>query len=423
MLELGSWSVRAGRRRSWARQVKVATLCVASTFFVGATVASSAHGQASEFQKTQLVGDEDAGQPNTLNPMEIEVAPDGRVFYTERRGVVGVWDPATETSSEIGEIPVTTFEENGLMGIALAPDFETSGWIYLSYSALPLESLEQRVSRFQLDDEDDDLDMTSEQPVFEWTHLRETCCHSAGALEFDLDGNLLISTGDNTNPFESQGYAPIDERSGRAVVRRAAHGREHERPQRQAAADHSRTTSSSPGPSRGSTTPTTIPAGNMFEPGTADTQPEIYAMGFRNPFRFKIDEEDRLDSARRLRPRRRLDGPAARPAGQRRVQRHHRAGQLRLAVLRPRGYALHRRRVHAGRPDTGTDPDFESSEVPFDCEAPVNQSPNNTGVDRPASRSSPRRCGWAIRTPTPRVPGARHRRRPDGGPALLLRSR
>ena len=103
MLELGSWSVRAGRQGiSWGRQVRIATLCVASTFVVGAAVASSAHGQASEFQKTQLVGDETAGQPNTLNPMEIEVAPDGTVFYTERRGAVGAWDPETETASEIG---------------------------------------------------------------------------------------------------------------------------------------------------------------------------------------------------------------------------------------------------------------------------------------------------------------------------------
>jgi cytochrome c len=188
------------------RRTKVAALAVVATLCAGALAAGTASGQ--EFQKTQLVD-------TTLNPMEIDVAPDGTVFYTERRGVVGVWDPTTESAREIATVPVTTFEENGLMGIALAPDYETSGWIYLSYSALPLESLTQRVSRFQLEEGTGDLDMDSEQPIFEWTHLRDTCCHSAGALEFDPDGNLLISTGDNTNPFESQGYAPIDERAGR----------------------------------------------------------------------------------------------------------------------------------------------------------------------------------------------------------------
>jgi PKD repeat protein/type 1 glutamine amidotransferase len=36
----------------------------------------------------------------------------------------------------------------------------------------------------------------------------------------------------------------------------------------------------------------TIPAGNMFGVGTAKTRPEIYAMGFRNPFRIQVDSND-----------------------------------------------------------------------------------------------------------------------------------
>nr|BFE67903.1 hypothetical protein GCM10020092_012040 [Actinoplanes digitatis] len=33
-----------------------------------------------------------------------------------------------------------------------------------------------------------------------------------------------------------------------------------------------------------------VPAGNLFAPGTANTRPEIYAMGFRNPFRMSVDK-------------------------------------------------------------------------------------------------------------------------------------
>ncbi|PIM66175.1 hypothetical protein CTU88_44465, partial [Streptomyces sp. JV178] len=36
----------------------------------------------------------------------------------------------------------------------------------------------------------------------------------------------------------------------------------------------------------------TVPAGNLYPQGTAQTRPEIYAMGFRNPFRFSIDPEN-----------------------------------------------------------------------------------------------------------------------------------
>ncbi len=34
-----------------------------------------------------------------------------------------------------------------------------------------------------------------------------------------------------------------------------------------------------------------VPDGNLFPPGTDKTRPEIYAMGFRNPFRFSVDKE------------------------------------------------------------------------------------------------------------------------------------
>ena len=34
-----------------------------------------------------------------------------------------------------------------------------------------------------------------------------------------------------------------------------------------------------------------IPSGNLFAPGTAGTRPEIYAMGFRNPFRIQVDSK------------------------------------------------------------------------------------------------------------------------------------
>ena len=36
----------------------------------------------------------------------------------------------------------------------------------------------------------------------------------------------------------------------------------------------------------------TVPTGNLFPVGTAKTRPEIYAMGFRNPFRVSLDKND-----------------------------------------------------------------------------------------------------------------------------------
>ena len=235
---------------------------------------------AADFEKVTLDDD-------TQNPFELDIAPDGRVFYIERNGQVRVWKPTTETTVEIGTIPVTTSQENGLLGIQLAPDFTTSGHIYLAYSALPDSSNQNRLSRFTV--VGDQIQPGSEQFIYTWQHQREECCHTGGSLAFGLDGSLYISTGDNSNPFESSGFTPIDERPGREAW------------------DAQRTAANSNNPNgkilrivplAGATgvpgigTTYAIPAGNMFDEA-ADTQnqtlPEIYAMGFRNPFRITVD--------------------------------------------------------------------------------------------------------------------------------------
>ena len=64
------------------------------------------------------------------------------------------------------------------------------------------------------------------------------CCHVGGDIDFDAAGNLYLSTGDDTNPFESVRLLA----AGRADqpqprVRRAAQRRQHQRPARQDPAD------------------------------------------------------------------------------------------------------------------------------------------------------------------------------------------
>ena len=44
---------------------------------------------------------------------------------------------------------------------------------------------------------------------------RGICCHVGGQIDFDPQGNLYLSTGDDSNPFESEGFTPIDDRSNR----------------------------------------------------------------------------------------------------------------------------------------------------------------------------------------------------------------
>ena len=62
---------------------------------------------------------------------------------------------------------------------------------------------------------------------------RGICCHAGGAIDFDADGNLYLSTGDDSNPFASDGYAPLDERTTRNPAYDAQRSGEQQRPTRQ----------------------------------------------------------------------------------------------------------------------------------------------------------------------------------------------
>ena len=167
---------------------------------------------------------------------------------------------------------------------------------------------------------------------------RGICCHVGGQIDFDGEGNLFLSTGDDTNPFQSAGYAPLDDRVTRnpAFDARRTSG-QHERPPRQAPA-HPR-----PGerrvhrPAR-----QPVPAGPGADPSRdlRDGLPQPV------PLRGQPGERGRL--RRGLLARRPGGGSGEGPRGHRQVDDRPPAGQLRLAVLHHAGQAVRRLRLHAG---------------------------------------------------------------------------
>ncbi len=220
-------------------------------------------------------------------PMQMEIMKNGKVLFCERKGKLKLFDPATSTLKLVGQLAVSTKYvsktgeitegEDGFQGIILDPDFEENNWVYIYYSKDGKESI-NRLSRFEF--KNDKLDVASEKKLFDVVVQREECCHVGGGMLFDKAGNLYLSTGDNTFSRASDGFTPLDEQPGKSP---------------QDAQKSSGNTNDLRGkilrihPEADGTY--TIPEGNLFPKGTPKTRPEIYTMGNRNPWRLSIDSK------------------------------------------------------------------------------------------------------------------------------------
>ncbi|MDG4831224.1 ThuA domain-containing protein [Solwaraspora sp. WMMD1047] len=292
---------------------------------------------------------------NTSNPMELDIAPDGRVFYAERDGRVQIVKPDTGTTVTAVDLDVFTGNEDGLIGLRLDPDFASNNWIYLYYA--PNDGVARNLlSRFTVTG--DTIDLASEEEVLRVDTQRNTCCHAGGSMTFDSAGNLYLATGDNTNPFESDAFTPIDERPGRQDY-------------------DAQRTSGNTNDLRGKILRIhpeddgsyTVPEGNLFAPGTAQTRPEIYGMGFRNPFRIGVDPATDTLYVADYGPDAGSANPNRGPEGTVEWNIVATAGNYGWPYCAGANYAYNDYQFPSG-----------PSGAKFDCAAPVNNSPNNTGL-------------------------------------------
>ncbi|WP_433430192.1 PQQ-dependent sugar dehydrogenase [Nonomuraea sp. CA-141351] len=280
------------RTPRWASRLSTAALLTLTAVTgLTATPAQAAMDiPPGDYQQVQLA----LGPAELGEPMSLAVLPDRSVLHTARDGTVRLTD-ASGATKVAGKLDVYTHDEEGLQGVAVDPGFATNRFVYLYYSPrlstpdgdAPVTGTEAdfapwkghlNLSRFTLK-ADGTLDLAGEKVVLEVPNDRGQCCHVGGDIDFDAAGNLYLTTGDDTNPFESSGFSPLDERTDR-------------NPQFDAQRSSGNTNDLRGKllrikPQADGTY--TVPAGNLFPPGTARTRPEIYAMGFRNPFRMSVD--------------------------------------------------------------------------------------------------------------------------------------
>jgi cytochrome c len=188
------------------------------------------------------------------------------VYWTERKGKLRKYDAVRKQVVTLGQINMTLGAQSsdGLLGIALDPNFKSNHNLYLYYSKGTNPNATWRVSRFTLDAAHETLNMGSEKVILD-VPIELGAQHPGGALQMEPNGDLWITTGDNHMPTGSDFLVHTsantnDLRAKILRIRPKADGSGYD-----------------------------IPAGNLFPPGTPKARPEIYVMGNRNPYTMYVD--------------------------------------------------------------------------------------------------------------------------------------
>jgi glucose/arabinose dehydrogenase len=190
---------------------------------------------------------------------------DSRLFFTEAPGRIKFFDPyasggvttATTFLNIVSRVK-STGNEQGLLGLAFAPDYATSGRFYVNYTN-QTGTGNTTVSRFTVSSDPNAGNAASEEILFTVTQPYSN--HNGGNIAFGPDGYLYIGMGDGGSGGDPQGYA----QNGASLLGKMLR------------IDVSGATGYS------------IPSSNPFLTSGDNILDEIWATGLRNPWRFSFD--------------------------------------------------------------------------------------------------------------------------------------
>ena len=203
------------------------------------------------------------------------VTGDARLFVVEKQGRIKVVDdggtvreiPFLDITDRVvaGSPPV----ETGLLGLVFHPDYETNGFFYVNYTAPSF--LRSRISRFTVTDDPNVADPNSEKIILE--QLQPESYHNGGDLAFGPDGLLYIPLGDGGGSGDPNNYAQDLTTLLGKIVR----------------IDVDAEPGIAPDCDGLGTGSYTVPPDNPLVDGRFGACDEIWAIGFRNPWRFSFD--------------------------------------------------------------------------------------------------------------------------------------
>jgi glucose/arabinose dehydrogenase len=188
-------------------------------------------------------------------PTGIAVANDGRVFATEQSGALRVIKNGALLPTPFIKLTVKgqggAANEEGLVGIALDPAFDTNGFLYVYYTVPSSGNVasHNRVSRFTANG---DVVTSGSEKVLLEVPGPSSGAHNGGAIHFGIDGKLYVAIGDHSNSANGQSMTTIKGK----LLRINADG--------------------------------TIPNSNPFFNTATGQNRAIWALGLRNPYRFGV---------------------------------------------------------------------------------------------------------------------------------------
>ncbi|WP_332699628.1 PQQ-dependent sugar dehydrogenase [Devosia sp.] len=146
------------------------------------------------------------------HPWGLEFLPDGRIIVTERSGQVRIITDGVTGEPVEGVPDVFNEGEGGLLDIALAPDFQSSGRLYLAYVEPAADAGLQRgqsnaVMAATLEQAGETGRLVDQEVIFRVEKFTTRRSHFGSRIEFDASGNLFVTTGDQGDMERAQDFA------------------------------------------------------------------------------------------------------------------------------------------------------------------------------------------------------------------------
>ena len=198
---------------------------------------------------------------------------DSRLFIAEQGGKIKVYKGATVLSTPFLDISSklqtvsSTYDERGLLGLAFHPNFNSNGWFFVYYSApksgtgIDHESI---LAKYTVaDPANDDVSGTTEDIIMRFDQPYSN--HNGGGLAFGSDGFLYIGVGDGGSQGDPDHVAQDNTKLLGKILRinidlgSSEYGLY------------------------------SIPTDNPYKDHSTYKE-EIFARGFRNPYRISIDQ-------------------------------------------------------------------------------------------------------------------------------------